>query len=147
MSGCAARGLALGRSCRSAHSSLTRGYDRSVLATGVLYITDVDDGALQISPNWTFWHFLSILDTNPSEVAHRSATTWCHIQDNVPPPPLSADPGVSEIVAGAAKDMWVSLLLNCCWDIVHWSLPFTNSPTTGSRSSRAGCRKQSLSQW
>jgi len=33
--------------------------------------------------------------------------------DRVPPLPLSAEPGVSLIAAGAAKDMCVSLLLGC----------------------------------
>ena len=37
--------------------------------------------------------------------------------DAVPPPPLSPDPGVLDVGAGAAKVMWVSLLLVLFCDI------------------------------
>ena len=70
------------------------------------------------------------------------------IYDIVPPPPLSAEPGVSLIAAGAAKDM-----SRCCLIVVVETLfqflcneSLYHGPTNRSRSSRAGCLSQCPSQ-
>ena len=62
--------------------------------------------ALRISPNSTAWKLPLIVGTLLTivkllvEVPLLGATN-----DTVPPPPLSTDPGVSVIAAGAAKGM------------------------------------------
>ena len=50
--------------------------------------------------------------------------------DVVPPPPLSPDPGVLEGNAGAAKDIWLSLLLVLFCDIALAAVLDTSSVYT-----------------